>query len=445
MKLSWIKTHSYCGYRKYIGIRKDGGRQCFYLGADRTAAELKAMELQVQYRKLIQSGAKGWTEAALESSDRKDAPAGGNTLSLVAAPIAIEMAHARPVVPAEGLAICEGLWLHAALDQYIKAQENKTPHQITPAFVQGQHIRVRRIKDALPDRPLSAIGPDELSAGVAHFSARPVSQFTAERIAVVTAIDTIKAIRAAFDWFDLTGRWDAPKRFERIFRVNKRNLMTPKERDEERNEVETFTVEELTRIMEMAWTRWHRVFIATALNLAMTQNELSTLSRRHLLNLDTDHPVIERRRAKTDVFCRWSFVFPEVTEGLRWIISTHDYDSVFVTANGKPPVRFTNRGRADTVANWWARLVQRAGVRPLTFRYLRKTAANMVRQVADRDASEAMLSHSNEGMAKAYTNHDWDKLASALRDLHTRLLPVLTVRDARPFISRRPRRFGSTK
>jgi hypothetical protein len=73
----------------------------------------------------------------------------------------------------------------------------------------------------------------------------------------------------------------------------------------------------------------------------------------------------------------------------------------------------------------------------VTFRYLRKTAADMVRKLSDRDTSEAMLSHSNDGMAKAYTNHDWQKLAVALRGLHRQLEPVLSVADVRPVIPRR--------
>ena len=38
----------------------------------------------------------------------------------------------------------------------------------------------------------------------------------------------------------------------------------------------------------------------------------------------------------------------------------------------------------------------------------------MVRRVSDRDTSEAMLAHSNEGVAKFYTNHNWDRLGEAL-------------------------------
>ncbi len=58
--------------------------------------------------------------------------------------------------------------------------------------------------------------------------------------------------------------------------------MTRDERDQERRGVETFTVEELQKIMAAARSRWHRVVIGTALNLAMTQIELATLRRQRV-------------------------------------------------------------------------------------------------------------------------------------------------------------------
>ena len=67
--------------------------------------------------------------------------------------------------------------------------------------------------------------------------------------------------------------------------------------------------------MATARPRWHRVVIGTALNLGMTQIELAPLRRRHVIGLDTDAPAVEKCRDKTDVFCRWGFLFPEVAEG----------------------------------------------------------------------------------------------------------------------------------
>jgi integrase len=118
-------------------------------------------------------------------------------------------------------------------------------------------------------------------------------------------------------------------------------------------------------------------------------------------------------------------------------MDTHNREIVFVGPNGRPPVRFHPKGRSDCVAPWWSRLVKRAGVQPLTFRYLRKTAADMVRKLSDKDTSEAMLSHSNGGVVKVYSNHDWAKLEAALRGLHQQLLPALVVADKKPFLTRR--------
>ncbi len=54
-----------------------------------------------------------------------------------------------------------------------------------------------------------------------------------------------------------------------------------------------------------------------------------------------------------------------------------------------------------------------------------------------------MLAHSNEGVGKFYTNHDWEKLATALRLLRERLQPMFDVPWERPFIRRRRRRAPS--
>ena len=68
-----------------------------------------------------------------------------------------------------------------------------------------------------------------------------------------------------------------------------------------------------------------------------------------------------------------------------------------------------------------------AATRDLPFRFLRKTAADLLRKETDRDTSEAFLAHVNDGVSKFYTNHDWDKLAAGLRLLHVRLRPIFDV------------------
>lgn len=385
VKLTWKQTQSYSGWVKYVGKNPDGRPRCFYLGRDRADAELKALRLAAGYKAILRSGGDCWTEEAVRAA------LGDATVPLPApaAPQRPPVAPpASPAPPDAPRVISSGLTLHAAIDEYLAYEERRAPSQVTLAYVYGVRIRVARYKRLLPDCPLAEVGYDRLAEWVARFASRPTSGATGRRIGVVTAADAIKGMRAMFDWFDLSDRWVAPRRFERIFRVKRRSLQTADERDAEFRGVQVFTVEELRKIMEMGWTRWHRVFVATAINLALTQNELSTLKRQHVLGLDTDAPAVEKRREKTDIFCRWGYLFPEVAEGLRWLLSSHNSQYVFVTADGKQPVRFCGGSRVDTVTSWWRRLVVRAEVRPLTFRYIRKTAADMVRKLSDSGAPQ---------------------------------------------------------
>lgn len=444
MKLSWTNSKAYTGWRKYIGKTVSGQPKCFYLGRSRDEAEQLALRLTLAYKTLLRAGGAGWTDEMAKAAQTDQplvvmAPA-ASPLPQEAPPVAIPALSNASANEAESVVVRDSIMLHKAIGQYLAYEERRAPSQVTYAHLYGVRTRVKRFKEMVPDQPLAAMDYDALARLVARFASRPVSPHTGKRWGVVTASDMIKGSRSMFDWFDLSGRWEAPRRFERIFRVKRRSMQTPDERDNEVQGVETFSVEELTRIVEMAWTRWHRLFILTALNLAMTQAELSSIKRRHIIGLDTDHPYIEKCREKTTIFCRWGYLFPEVAEGLRWALTTHNSQTVFLTTAGKPPVRFYRTGRADQVTSWWFRLVRRANVRPLTFRYLRKTGADMVRKLSDRDTSEAMLAHSNEGVSKFYTNHDWEKLADALRLLREQLDPLFHVAQARPFIPRRRRK-----
>lgn len=418
MKLSWRKTTAYSGWAKYIGKNPNGKPRCFYLGKERLPAEIKAAALTAAYKRLQAAGIVGWTNDAIQTA-----------LAQLPAP---PSASSAPQSSTDGAANTTvqpskrqtGLGLHDAIDQYLAHESRRAPSQVSYAHLYGVRVRVNRCKKLLPDKPLAQVGYDDLAEWVALLASRPVSRHTKQRLGAVTAHDAIKGMRAMFDWFDLSNRWVAPRRFERIFKVKRRSLMDQDEREREHEDVETFTVEELRKIMEAATNAWQRVFIATALNLAMTQRELAALRRRHFKGLDTDNPYVEKAREKTDIFCRWGYLFPEVTSGVRSILSGHDYNSVFVTSRGNPPVRFTPTGRQDKVMMWWRPLVARAGVRLLGFRFLRKTAADMVRKLSDRDTSEAMLAHANDGMAAHYTNHDWGKLTDALKKLYEQLQPI---------------------
>ena len=69
----------------------------------------------------------------------------------------------------------------------------------------------------------------------------------------------------------------------------------------------------------------------------------------------------------------------------------------------------------------WQKLVKKAGVTSLSFKYLRKTGADMIRKIGGRDVSEVYLAHSEPALSQAYTNRDFDKLSASLHALQQQL------------------------
>ena len=55
-------------------------------------------------------------------------------------------------------------------------------------------------------------------------------------------------------------------------------------------------------------------------------------------------------------------------------------DLVFVGASGEPLVTIDEKSRRDTIQHWWFKLVRSTETRYLPFRYLRKTAADLLRK-----------------------------------------------------------------
>src|SRR5439155_9845176 len=64
-------------------------------------------------------------------------------------------------------------------------------------------------------------------------------------------------------------------------------------------------------------------------------------------------------------------------------------------------------------------------IRRLSFKYLRKTGADMIRRIAGKEVAEIYLAHQDMTMARAYTNPDFKRLAKALRKMREQLVPVL--------------------
>jgi integrase len=107
-------------------------------------------------------------------------------------------------------------------------------------------------------------------------------------------------------------------------------------------------------------------------------------------------------------------------------------DYALLTRNGQPYVSYGNGNRTDVIGQAWTKLVKKAGVTKLGFRYLRKTGADMIRKIGGLEVSEAYLAHSEKTLARFYSNRDFDKLADALGIMETKLAAVFALELKQP-------------
>jgi hypothetical protein len=151
--------------------------------------------------------------------------------------------------------------------------------------------------------------------------------------------------------------------------------------------------------------------------------ELATLKRSEIKLGSAPH--IARHRQKSNVYGKW-MLWPESVELLKANMETAG-ELALLSETRQPLVSETLDGRSDLIQKPWARLAKSADVTG-TFKLLRKTAAWMVKRVADLETSEMMLAHTegsstNTGkMNKHYAGRDWQKLAGALRTMRDQLL-----------------------
>ena len=265
-----------------------------------------------------------------------------------------------------------------------------------------------------------------------------------------------------------------PKRFESIFKVSTSDFTpTKSERLKSRKGIQVFTIDELSILYKNA-SHQMREWMTTSLNIGATQKELADLMRGECF-LKSDPPYIEKVRPKTarggEVIGKWLLweetadilhskltyepeweykkksgiyyykhknwdewkVYDQQDEGiyqnnLKFMQELKnkpklDTDGVFGTI-----VYINDNGtRIDHVKNSWFRVMKKSEtqVTKLSFKFLRKTGAKIISDIADKDIGQVYLAHSAKDMiGKHYVPENYDKLADALDEMRVRLQPM---------------------
>jgi hypothetical protein len=386
--------------------RKTIGGRAFYFTRDRGQSERMARALMAAWEQLVATGGCWSDETIAAALSLVGGKRNSNTARTPAHVTAVHDAVADYLADYRKL-VSEGRYFRhaAALAAYKRQQPN---------------VQLRRI------------GADEIRATVAHFRARPQTSRGAP-MAVASVQTTLKAVRAFLDWCDLTDRWQAPRRFERLFRVNYAALRTPAEIKRDGEGTVVFTVAELTTLWSAATSR-QRLYFGLALNIGETAQGLAHLMKSDIRR-DGGQLIIDRHRHKTAV----RGVYPLWVELSRLVETEMDRDTAealaFKTGDGKPLVWYHDTGRVDSISKTWANLMDKCtSVRRLGFSALRKTGATLVRELTGSvETAQVYLSHKGASVAeKHYLAASFVRLADALVAMRQLLDPVFALSTASP-------------
>ena len=359
--------------------------------------------------------------------------------------------------------ICSGEdTLHEAFDDYIEHVRAEAVLPGTDTLSDYGHAKIQnvaRLKEKHGNAALGTIGTfDAVQAMIDVWRGRPVVENSAppRPITKKTAQHHIAELMRFFRWLNRSSlyEWRKPNDFDELATHVKESP-----HEQARNghtQVSTYTIDELRLLNEYA-TPLERLLLLLGLNCGFGAAEQGRVTLSHLF-LRQCHPsadmlaslqdykstvndsFILMTRPKTGVYGEW-LLWPQTIEAIQWgrqrreEIGGASADApLLVTDRGTPFLKQTTGGnRGQNFNRRWADLTKR--VRSdypkfpnLSFGKLRKTAGNMVRQIADGEMAGVFLCHGrpvkSDDLIDLYTNRPFARMFEVLRDLEGRLKPV---------------------
>lgn len=395
ISLTW---HEASGrYRKQIG--KQQGRngslrpKVWYFGSDRREAESEALRLLGEWERLR---AEGWTHWP-------DLVAGNG------------QAGPKSVL-ADGLTVDELRRLYLASEK-----QRAEAGQIGWSRYNRLKTELDRFCQVIgPRKRLSSIGERELQTAVLHFAGRPVSERTGKPFAVETVRNTLLSGKAMWIYAHESDaiEWDQPRRFNRVFRIRKRQMLTEEERDQEAvGLLEMFSLAEVGQLWKRAEKHPRvRLQILLGLNCGWTAKDIGSLRPSHIKYVEGWYA--ERGRAKTGAYGRWA-LWPETMDLLdRLRAKPNEHGLWLLGSKGNPLVHGGKDRRTDALILEWRRVFG-AGEKPP--RLLRKTGATWIRERYGLEVAQAYLAHAQQSVSERYADRRWEQLDQALRELRESL------------------------
>jgi hypothetical protein len=322
-------------------------------------------------------------------------------------------------------------WLYESIDIYsgtlrrrIKPDDSNADHILNTCF------RISRALSGIADLPLDALRRKELDDWLAFFRARPPSLSTGKPIGVVTIRNISQEIRAFLKQCIEWEWWIAPPLWERAFKdFSIKKLSTDAEKREQRKRPQTHNLTEKRVLWHFA-TPFQRAMMGLADWAGHTQKEIATLRFEEVLDVGGEM-YIDRHRYKTGVQGRW-WIPPEPARAIQAQMAKTPRDAqlnptglAFLSPYNRPLVHRAITGkkaRSDYVAQEWSALLRWThshGVRPISFKYMRKGTSQLVRDRTHREMSQVFCAQTLDDVQdQSYSRPSYDQLERCIRGIH---------------------------
>ncbi len=324
--------------------------------------------------------------------------------------------------------------LYQAIDTYADHVLDTKKLPGTTETTEWGHVladNIRRLKRSSNDMPVDQIDITAIERTVRYWTNRPNAENKRKPISLASVEQQVKALRMFLKWLHKTPafKWRGYTDIEDALNVNYKQLMTHEEIAGLKNGVSTYNVDELTLLYKYATDR-ERVLLLLGLNCAFARAECVSL-RKNEIYLNQTRPTIKRIRRKSIAYAEFA-LWPQTVQALTWLAKQQTtFD------NPKNPfVLLTPRGtplREIGIANAWGKLLDRvtkdhSSFRRLSFKHLRKTASQLVRNMSDGETAAVFLSHrhavKSDDLLSVYSNPDFSKVFVALDRVHLQLAPM---------------------
>jgi len=361
------------------------------------------------------------------------------------------------------------LWINnqeVALDP--TARDTLLAHDAMDIFVEHERVRLearqiswgrwRTLRDTfkwvkkylLPNIPMRAIDHGWLNKISLLIKTPARSQKTGKMLSSRSAVIRLDTVKCFLQWANKLDYWDAPKLFYsdrglwRMSAPEKRRFDGG--RDRMREKPISLSMDDLKLIWRYVRDPKPRIgytlkaMFLLGLNAAFSHSEFAKLryetgkeeedAGAWRVHVEAESWSVKGPRPKTGIWCEGINLWPETVAAIKLARAEDNDDALcFLNPWGRPI--YVSHERAEPcTSRWWKRLRNEikkdTGIIIRSFKYFRKTAAQLVRDISgNRSLADMLLCHAESEMSRAYHADDYKRLNEALEEVRRRLFAEL--------------------